>query len=386
MPVRLDQQTYLANREAFNEDLIYLMKQSCAVQLARVDAYLDGIVLAAEQVQDIRIKLLETPKEQTGWQILGEVALTFALESTIAGKLLRAASKAIFRPVLSQHQVFSALPKQLLSVDGRTLSEAARGLRGTIGPSLSRTVLKLGVHMSGTGGFAQWSRGDITLYHNWLEALARGSDAVGTNLTAALKAANEYRTQDSRAPPPSVGAQDSVGVGVLAAAQHYASVTRLGIQVRYAAFERLVRRNLCTDDELAYLADLVSWQDLELDVGGGRKIASNLGDLRRRYQLLYEALIWGRHFGFESPTGGGAEGRPGVLGERFKGIDKAFCDYWRTRFDENVDQFNADRGKNYKFTSMPVTQQLFDLREYFWKIATELARLCGELKKPVSVQ
>jgi hypothetical protein len=377
MAVALDRQTYLANREAFNEDLIYLMKQSCAVQLARVEAFLDGIVLAAEQVQDIRIKILETPKEQTGWQIFFSVGLTFVLESTIAGRLLSAVSKSIFGAVLNHQKVFMALPSAFLSVDGKTLTKTARALK-TDGRSF-----RLVLHQVS----ASWSRGDIKLYHDWLEALARGSDAVGTNMTAAAKAGREFLEQDRRAPPPSVGAQDSVGVGVLAAAQHYASVTRLGIQVRYAAFERLVRRNICTDDELAYLADLVSWEDLKLDVGGGRTISCNLGDLRRRYQLLFEAVIWSRHFGFEPPRGGGVQGAPGVLGERFDGIDEAFCDYWRNRFDENVDQFNAARGKNYKFTAMPVAQQLFDLRDYFWKITTELARLSeGDLKKPVPVQ
>ena len=82
------------------EAWVLQIRQSCHVQLARVEAYLDAVVLAAEQVQDKRIEQLETPKEVTGWEYFGNVLLTLFLESTLPGKFLVAASKAIFTPIL----------------------------------------------------------------------------------------------------------------------------------------------------------------------------------------------------------------------------------------------------------------------------------------------
>jgi len=371
MPTQLSPESIVGNRAAFNEDLIYLIRQSCAVQLARVDAFLDGIVLAAEQVQDMRLKFLETPPEVPAWKIIGQAALTFILESTIAGAILTAATKAIFTPILRQHAVFMALPK---SLDGKALAESAKLLERIRGRQVSAAFQRAMV----VRGLEELGRENVKLYHDFLEAIVHGSDAVGTNLTAVAKAAREVVSGPSATPPPFLGVEDSAGVGILAAAQHYASITRLGIQVRHARFEREVRQNICTADELEIIAELVSWDDLKLDVGGGRQISCNLGDIRTRYRIMFEAVIWTRVFGFDKSRNYPQTEPAEALGSKrkFVGIDVAFSDYWCKRFADSIDSWNAKQSERYrfrgKFDKLFQQEQITVLQNYFWDIASNL--------------
>lgn len=358
------------NYSQLTEDLVFLIRQSCYIQLARVDAYLDGVVLAAEQVQDVRIRLQETKSEVTSWgQFFFDILLIGALESTVAGKVITKLTKLIFTPILRQNIIFMALPK---SVDGVTLKKQAERLARMNAPDRgSFSKIRNNILQKGAGGPGLEALGRkgkekeeiIKLYHASLEALIQGTEAAQTNLVAAAKAINEGRTKTQPIPAPSLGATDSAGVTILAAAQHYASLTRLGIQVRHARFEALVRGQKVMPADLASIIDAFGWEEIELD----------LNDIRCRYMLLFEAVIWARLYGFDYE-----QKTPHLTlnAEEFKGIPKNLCDYWLKRFGSSVDAWNETlQPKKYSglFYKLALMIQMKYLQEYFWEIAKKNA-------------
>ena len=76
------------------------IRNSRDVALARADVVLHAAVAAAEQVQDIRIDLLENPEGNYSSFVI-EVLVTLAFETTIAGVLLTKVSKALFSHVMA---------------------------------------------------------------------------------------------------------------------------------------------------------------------------------------------------------------------------------------------------------------------------------------------
>ena len=383
------------------EELVLQIRQSCYVELARVEAYLDAVVLAAEQVQDKRIEQLETPKEVTGWEFFGNVLLTFFLESTLPGKLLAGASKAIFTRILRQNAVFRLLPR---SPYGDELLKDAQRLarlrRQTVGPAKiipgtggvpSRIViaeptpgferkqiseiLKMGARGPGLDALG---RENVALYHWSLEALIRGSDRTQQNLTAAAHATREAIQRERPRAGPNLEASDSAGVAIVGAAQQYAALTRLGIQATHARFEQMVRGGEFLPEDLPLVAKSFDWDPFEFEIDGQR-ISGNLAEIRARYRGVVEAFIWANLYGFDAER---ATPKFFVNQAAFDGVPKAFPAYWVRRFATNVDDWNATRpaysgvvmkaGFKGRFADLHYQNQVGYVGEYFWAIRKAL--------------
>jgi hypothetical protein len=349
----------VSSYDALVEHLVLLIRQSAAVQEARADVLLDGAVLAAEQVQDVRLNVLETPAQVSGWSIWAEVALTFLLESNIPGKVLSELSRRIVGQLVKTNTVFLALPK---SISGRELAATAKALSGG---SMSR-VLQQGLPVLKLPGLS--SKDALKLYHSSIQLfVTKGSDGYTEFLNAAIKAANEKR----KAPKPStadpIPVSDSAAVEVLSAAQDYARASRLGIRFRHAALESYVRRG-AEPNSLAIVAEAVGWDPLT-DEGKEREMLS-LTAARNKYRLLLEALIWSRMYDFrEAPPS--QTSNPMILQNQdsFQGISDELQQYWRGRFQEAADQYAAIQGKTVSDKTLSL-----QLRRYFAAISYEVTR------------
>ena len=116
-----------------------------------------------------------------------------------------------------------------------------------------------------------------------------------------LQAANkrrELRKDGGSRPGDAIPITDSTGVMVLSAAQDYARATRLAIQIRHARIESFVRREASVAD-LAVVIDAIGWEPLDVP-GEQSRLELSLANLRNRYRLLLEALIWARLYGFSA--------------------------------------------------------------------------------------
>lgn len=379
--------------DALVEDTVLVLQQSEAIQLARVDAYLDGITLAAEQVQDTRITLLETPPAVSGWEYIGNVALTFAMGTTVFGKVLTAVTQRIFTPVLRQSVVFMALPKspygkdlakqakrlaqmnRLRQLDRTSARDQARLASWQKQAEAMSAVLQRG---AGGSGLQKLGKTEVELYHASLEAIIRGTDAAKTNLSAAARATREAIQREKPTPERAFAAGDSAGVTIAASARQYASVTRMGIRLRHARFIHLVRTKQLLPADLGIVANLFDWDDLKVDEEGDT-IAANLTDIRHQYQLLFEALIWARLYGFSRQSR-----TPDLISNsgKFPGIGPDLVKYWTGRFAGSLDIWNSRQGKfSGAFSSLPFQTQARYVREYFWDLTDELTKVFPGIKQ-----
>jgi hypothetical protein len=367
--------------ENLTEEIVFLIRQSCAIHLARVDAFLEGAELAAEQVQDIRIQKLETPQEVTGWEIFGEVVLTFILESNLAGRFLAAAAKRVFTRPLRHWYVFTNLPEFFLSPTGVGLKREAQRLARMNEPRAARMAVPrtrrqpTSVTLQAVIGpqlRKEVGSKDVRYYSDSLEAIIRGTQDVQDALTGGVQAVNELRNQPDRSPPLTLDIRDTAGVTILSAVQNYANLVRLGIRISHARFEKLVRTQQIVPSELPLIIDLFTYEDLQVDLGTGGKIACDLGEIRARNRRVIEALIWAKLFNFNRE-----KVNPRKVGAGYQGVDKALSEYWFLRFASLVDEWNQTRGSQYGYKGL-FKDAIGDLKaeylqRYFWHLTTNLA-------------
>jgi hypothetical protein len=384
------------------EEVAFYVRQSRSIQMARVEAYLDGVVLAAEQVQDVRLTLLKEPPEVSGWNAAGAIFLTFVLESTVPGKVLSSLARLIFTPVLQMNVVFRALPK---SPEGEALIDLAQRLSrippgrpqtgrsyidttGT-GPFKSLTpararrleaqtfneIVQSGI--SGRPGLGALGKESVVLYHAWLDAYVKGG-SLEQDLSAITKAVVQNSSFALSRPIAAVPGT-SPAVELRAAAYEYATLNKLGIQLQHDRLEALVRTSGFSPDGLAQVVKLCQWK--ELNVGQrADPIFSGLTAIRDRFALLFEAIIWARLERFvPERIGEGFSGVPTVTGDldQYVGasgrIDKRLSDYWLDRFAAVV---ALRRGVTEEvWRKRDTGSRLFDLRDYFWAIVLEMPRL-----------
>jgi hypothetical protein len=372
---------------ALVERLCFLIRQSAIIQEARVDAFLDGIELAAEQVQEVRISMLEQPKEVTGWDILGAAMVEFVMESNLPGKLLKAAAKGIFSASLRRAALYAALPR---GPQARELVEEARRVAERLGrmnagrfaspwrpagsvqgairgnQAAARATALEGALVTAKGKSPKDQR---DIYHGIVESLAREAEAE-QNYAAVGKAVREAL---GRARVPSRALLgDTAGVSVRTAARDYAMRTRLALRTVHARVESEVRANWVSPDGVGLIADAFSVGDLKLDEGNSG-VEASLADVRNGFLILFEAVIWARLYGFDpvakTPLRVSNQGL-------YKGVEEKISEYWFKRFGPTVEAWKKERGATVVpfATDAPANQAIY-LQQYFWAVVGSLPKL-----------
>ncbi len=371
------------------ENVVNLIRQSRHIQLARIEAWLEGVVLAAEQVQDVRIRIVETPQELSGWKFYGELLWTAFLDTSLAGKLLAKATSIVFTRVLRQHRVFMALPKsaageqlkqqalKLARMNSATqLTKLPSGRTGLleVGRSSPQRTLAAALQL-GTGnqaGLQSLGKEEVQLYHASLEALVRGTPDAQKNLTAAAKMATRYATSRGPTPAPSTTGDNTPGVKIRGYAYNLAALTRLGVELRHDQMEALVRSRSVTPNDLALIVDIFGWEELEVNDDNGQRIVCDLNDIRDRVARKYEAVIWADLYGFRRPD----SPKRYVNSGEFWNIDEETTKYWLARFGQDVDACNQCKWdpKHGLFAEQKFSEQTRRLQEYFWFVSETVAK------------
>ncbi|MGY1711240.1 hypothetical protein ACI8AC_17205 [Geodermatophilus sp. SYSU D00758] len=361
--------------DSYAEEVCRHIDECSAVQLAQVECYLDGATLAGEQVQDVRISLLEQPAELSGWDFWLGLGITFLLESNFVGAALRSITTRVFTPLVRSNAVWLRIPKSPSGHELVALAERARSLSlpTLIEPGRGRltfdSVLEGGA--AGMGGRA--SRESLQLYHSAIQELIRVVEPLDVAQGLAQTANQARQSGRPRSNDP-LSFSDSPGFVVLAAAQEYAQMTRLGIAVRSARFRSFARARASIKD-LAALVEATQVERLDHD---GQAVS--LGALRRRCALDFEALIWSRLHGFHQATPG-FRGRAGpghpALGadndEPLKGVRVELVDYWLNRFSPSIRDWATRQG----WAPMPDQGRLARstyLRAYFAALSADVEK------------
>jgi hypothetical protein len=299
------------------EALVSGIRVSEAMQLERIQAVVDGAILAVEQVQDVRLDVLETPAEATVSDLVFDMLVGLCFMGV--GAALAPITKSIAKELVQVASWYGRMPDKFL---GKTLRSIAR--------------------MASTDFAEKYGYGDIdpakfATYNAYVrkvlrksavekaeKGLEKGVDFAKDKVKEGAKTGGSMHAggeEDGLAPA------DSPGVAILGAAQSYASAQRAAIAAHHAGFEAVVRSNP-GEDLLGIVTQAVDRAPLTADVI----------QIRDQNKIVFEAAIWAKLFGFdEGKTQAGAPsiGNASIL----PGVKKQLSAYWRRRFARAIEQW-----------------------------------------------
>lgn len=299
---------------AQQEIAVEFLRRSQQIQLERLQCLTDGALLGAEQVQDVRLDLLEKGPEVDATMVVVDLAIGFFLDSSIPGRLMKHFAGKTCQRLIARSAI--------LKVDGRSVwkqtKEEYKVIKKFIG---SKELYKtIGEEMSGAR-YLQHAKGwrmlaELAGDSNWQK------DAVATAKSVRAYKKAKLDTHELLI----VG--DTPGVSLLGAIQEHVATNRLLVQLQYQRMETFVRLGFMTGDEARKFLTLAEFEPLE----------SPLKAIRDRAKLLFEAIIWAGIFKLDD-LWGRFSARDGL-----KGVDRRLMDYWLMRFGPDITRWNNSLG------------------------------------------
>jgi hypothetical protein len=299
------------------EDACYLVERWLARELELIQVPLDVITLAAEQVQDVRLALLEGAGEASWPAVLVSAFLGFLTNSPYGGQLIQLFTTRVLRSVLNSSAILQASQSYSRGATVEFFRYAGQlyryvPARGTAAPSSISTrqiaelyeslksLLAQGVGYAAEVGEAALS--DQQRITDIAQGLSQSAVTLGQGAVASG--------------PAAVAAEDTPGVTILDECMTRAAAHRNLTRATAAALIAQVR------------AGRVSGAEVAAQIPG--PLEQDLTQYRRRARLQAEALLWVQLVPV-TPTF-----RPGqVFAGRVRLDTEAserLIEYWRDRF------------------------------------------------------
>jgi hypothetical protein len=310
------------------EALIFRIRAARAAQVERVQAVGDAAVLAAEQVQDQRLDLLEKGPEVELSDVIFDALVGLALMGV--GKALVPVAQSISRELAKSMTWYASNGK-----NPRFARLLGAGLR-SIEPELAN---------------ARLDAADIKRRHQQVRELL--TTKIGEGLGQLGERAGDAAKEgvSSGVKRVELEATDSPGVAMLGAAQSYVSQQRYALELFHGGFEAIVRSGAAGPGDLAGIEAAATPEVLDQQVV----------EIRDRHKLLFEAAIWVRLFNFDGQIKAGPFGRLD-----FGGLPRPLQRYLRRRFARTVERWMTgvarDAYSEYAVRSNPDIG--LDLRQY----------------------
>jgi hypothetical protein len=283
------------------EALILRIRAARAAQVERIQAVGDGAVLAAEQVQDQRLDLLEKGPEVELSDVIFDALLGLALMGV--GKALVPVAESISRELAKSMTWYASNGK-----NPRFARLLGAGLR-SIEPELAN---------------ARLDAADIKRRHQQVRELlntkiAEGLGALGERAKGVAEEGVSLGTKRVE-----LAATDSPGVAMLGAAQSFVSQQRYAVELFHDGFEAIVRSGAAGPGDLTGIETATTPEVLDQQVV----------EIRDRHKLLFEAALWVRLFNFDGQIRAGTFGRL-----EFAGLPAPLQRYLRRRFARSVERW-----------------------------------------------
>lgn len=328
-------------------EAVAFIRQSAIRQIESAQAIMDGAILAAEQVQDKRLELLEQGPEVTGFDIFMDFALTFILESPLAGKILRSITMTMLVPRVKANIVaktrallmLTAKPKNLVLGKPFMIPEA---IPERIAASHLATQLK-----------------DLRSFEKNL--LETGSEqGPYPYLVALTKAAREAQPKDRRV--PILEASDTPGVAILDVAQQYLSERRLSIQMEHSMFELWTQTGVMPVEDVY---KTLRWESVTVN-GNTFSVAQ----IKDRYKRYFELLIWTLLL-YEKPLTGKSITTPRQSFTLKGYVQPSLIAYWLKRFvnPDNEKPFSETPALKRPDGKPDLDKSIPALGNYMWEVA-----------------
>jgi len=290
------------------ERLVAKVRLSAALQTERIQAVVDGAALAAEQVQDKRLDLLEKDPEVTFDDVVFDLLWSLCLQGV--GKALV--------------PIFESIGRELVQV----AAWYGHNPRSLIGSSLAVLGRLAGQEFGSDWKSLQVNPEQMIRYNEYVrEAL---TDIVGEKTgekgREALMTVAEFKR---KVPKVNLEPTDTPSVTMLQAAQTYAANQRAIITLHHTGFETILRSNP-DPYTLADLATVVRREPLVDDTMA----------IRDRHKILFEAVIWTLIFGFDQNTHITAQSGLSGYGQiKLPGVQTPLLNYWRRRFARAIEKW-----------------------------------------------
>jgi hypothetical protein len=370
---------------ALREGLVFKINQSRAIKLELATLPASMALLAAQQVTEIRLRILETPKE-VGWgDIAFEFALGFAINSSFVEKLTAKVFQSVFGSLLNSRAALATMPRSFFgSVVAQTkavrsganlpgalksvdIFDAAAGK--SIFDNLQRVEQVIATELAKYTKITPANKGSLKIYASGINQLI----AEEKNASALLKGTKDAAKKGAPRSAPALATSDGSSVAVLEHFLAAASAQRLDIHGIHNAFELIARTLPLTEKTVGTLEAHFDLAQL-LDVG---RETFNLDQVGSSLRLRFEALIWAVHLGFSK-----ARRTPDIdisavtdYGGAFRpGLDERLVAYLFDRFGPIVEEYFRQKGINPASMAHRETtgSRANLLREYFWAITADL--------------
>ena len=336
------------------EVAIEYLRRSEQIQIERLQCIADGAVLGAEQVQDVRLDLLEQGPEVNTTMVIMDLFIGLLLDSSLAGVVMKAfANSTVKRLVIRDRSLYIG--------EMRNVRELAKSTRKLRSEAYLKQVLSADMRAKDYLASAEkWRR-----VGEWASNSDRAKDVTATGKAMKGAAKANYGTKGLRVEG------DTPGVSLLGSVLEFVSVNRLRVRQQYLRMETLMRVvDMTGDDARAFLL-LAEFQPSP----------APLKYIRDRCKLLFEAIIWAGIFGFDTERRKLAAGNL-LSHDRLQGIDDRLAKYWVTRFGVDVERWVSEMGDQARrnrgldaipdWKAAPFIAQLGFIEDYFRSLLAAL--------------
>jgi hypothetical protein len=293
------------------ESLVAMIRGSRTRQTERVTAVEAGVRTAAEQVQDVRLQLLEAPPPIDLADLALQVGLTLVFETAILGYISARASRALLSPLARAEQGAQRALRQV----GERRAQLADEVRSAW--LRTRRVYPRAASTSGSSAVAQTLERNVAPALQAMQATERtylqlAVDAEraastharlrsllgneGENVGGAIQAATAGWQAANKAGPgtaPAGPAALEPGAELQSQAAAWSAGWRAGINDRHDAFEQVARSPECP---LKVGQDIASALDPTEDLGAA------LAGIREATSITVEGIIWSRLYAEKLPA------------------------------------------------------------------------------------
>jgi len=258
--------------------LVADLRYQTAYYMEVVQAMMDGTTLGAEQVQDKRLELLESPPAVDASTVLLTVALTLVLEGTVGPAIASYVLRTALRP-MTQAMGNALKIKVSKNLTGPLSDLRLYRQRQASVSSDDAMYSRFGEVVSTLQSEIRRKVGAATVVREALNAIGRTSEG---DLVAGAKAVSAVQNLPGGTGLP-LGADGSPGVVITGAAMAAAARMRLSVTKTHEVMEAELRRPGLTPSQAKKMLS-----DYRLDD------AIDLGVIRDSFQLATEAMIWAR--------------------------------------------------------------------------------------------
>ncbi|HEX9392008.1 MAG TPA: hypothetical protein VF928_11910 [Usitatibacteraceae bacterium] len=354
------------------ESLVFRINESRVRKVEFATLPADMCMLAAQQVNEVRLNALEAPKE-VGWDnIAFEFVLGFVINSSFMEKLSAKFFQKIYGSILSSQLALKVLPKSLFGTAAAKIAAKSTGsiFQAAAGKphfdALGEAERVLAQELRKYVNLNPATKETLKLYASGINELV----AESKNASAIVKAVKDGAKKGPPKKVPELSATDGASVVVM---EHFASAARaqrLHIESLHNQYE-LIARTLPLREETIIQIDQMF--DLNAIVDSGKE-AFNLDQITSGMRIRLEAMIWAIHLGFSRELKI-PDISPNSITDYdvFRpSIDGKIVRYLFTRFGPLVEAYHRQRGDRVSMSERETTTSRANaLRNYFWAIGDE---------------